>query len=586
MGTSGLKQYCCNYGNKEENEGVIDDKDIPISSGCPSEGKGKFGLLYLGSKSNRNFISASTSKLRLRTLICRQALDNPDKIRSSNLPKDVLLKMKTLVWNDVLAGDAISSKNIFAKVTQKFSKVDINNSKLKVLKTLIDKDFDKLNCSSEKDDSFSVKLDYDDELGSNLKEKNSLINEEDQDDIEISEEDENMLRSSVSNLFPRLTTQEITMFIQNFFYQAFKKNTTVIHGPNTMFLFIIKSGRVGLFKGKDLKKVFSAGDCFGNINIFEKYNPNDDNIKFDCLDDCTLFMISSEQIEGLKKELLEKKHIQFLKILNSISVLRYLDNNDKLALIDEVVLERYEKNEFLQCQQDNITCIFYIIEGHIEKGVIKDISYKSNSLKNIKQNSVEKKEDDEKKSCTTLAMNSFLNEEILFSRNLIAKQYLKSRGCTVAVISINLLTKVFGENYRDYLLFKMFCQLATKCSLIRKLVRELFIKEQLDEDIHFLNTKATLYTEESAEGDFIYCSDKTIYKNTPNKNQQHESPFQRVYEKLSLNKYNEGNLVMTKGENKVIFIIKGSILNVSCKNFKKIIEQDQKNLQEHRIHSK
>lgn len=64
-----------------------------------------------------------------------------------------------------------------------------------------------------------------------------------------------------------------------------------------MFLFMIKSGSVGLFKGSDLIKVLTKGDCFGNINIFEKFNPTEDNIQFTCLEQSSLFMISSEQIE-------------------------------------------------------------------------------------------------------------------------------------------------------------------------------------------------------------------------------------------------------------------------------------------------
>ena len=74
------------------------------------------------------------------------------------------------------------------------------------------------------------------------------------EEVEITEDDENMLRKNIQSVFPRLNYKEITKFIQNFFYQDFLINTSLIEGSETMFFYIIKQGKVGLYKGNELKK--------------------------------------------------------------------------------------------------------------------------------------------------------------------------------------------------------------------------------------------------------------------------------------------------------------------------------------------
>lgn len=202
MGSSNLKQYCCNYASSKEANYFIDE--VPNNS--HQQENFEFELLNLDSKSNTNKISVSTSKLRLRTLIGRAALSSAVKFKSSKIPKNVLRKMKTLVFSDLNSSDKRSSKNLVKLSVKDRETVQVNL--LHPSKTI--KDLDSINCSSAKINRFSEKPDEDSiNDASKCNKANTTVIEEDNEDIEISEEDENMLRSSISKLFPRLTVREV-----------------------------------------------------------------------------------------------------------------------------------------------------------------------------------------------------------------------------------------------------------------------------------------------------------------------------------------------------------------------------------------
>lgn len=155
-------------------------------------------------------------------------------------------------------------------------------------------------------------------------ENNSNYNQEQNDDqIEISNEDVNLIKENIKNIFPKLNNKEINFFISNFFFQDFLKNTKLNDFQiGDRFYYIIKTGHVGIFYNDKLKKLLSKGDSFGNINIIDEFSPliidnsdkkkymnNPSQFKFICMSDVSLFLISNHQIQELNNRFLERNII-------------------------------------------------------------------------------------------------------------------------------------------------------------------------------------------------------------------------------------------------------------------------------------
>lgn len=172
------------------------------------------------------------------------------------------------------------------------------------------------------------------------------------------------------------------------------------------------------------------------------------------------------------------------------------------------------------------------------------------------------------KSSISLSASSFVNEEILFTRNVVAKHYLRSKGCTVAIISKSVLAKLFGDHYDNYLLSKMFSQLLRKCDILRKLLRELHLKDQLYDgnSKHTLTSNNTLTRTESTPEEIMHYNENNITNYRTCKTNIFDTPCQIIFSKFSFKVICEGKQIMTREENKLILIIKGSVLNVSSVN--------------------
>lgn len=327
-------------------------------------------------------------------------------------------------------------------------------------------------------------------------------------EIEISEKDEFLLRNIVNNMFPKLTFNETNYFLQNFFYQKFEKDTVLIEGLDTVFFFVIKSGSVGLFKNSILKNTFKSGQCFGSINIINKnseilYNKESNkfnsskslntpiNLIFQCLSDCEIYLISSEQIERLKRDLLEKKHIQYLKIINSSSVFKHLDNSDKLALIDEMKIHKINRNAILQKKNECINNLYYVLDGTIlfQKDLIYENKIESSIiLDNLEEAKIKLKNKAEEYNSCICDKYSFINEDILYYKNdILSKHNIISSNCKVALISINDLRRIFGVDYIDYFTFKIFSSVHSNSKFLKNLVKEMYLMDSIV-DIQSLNS--------------------------------------------------------------------------------------------------
>ena len=64
---------------------------------------------------------------------------------------------------------------------------------------------------------------------------------------------------------------------------------------------------------------------------------------------------------------------------------------------------------------------------------------------------------------------------------IYSKYYYKSLGCTILEISYAMLTKLLGEDFKNYLYFKKFMTFIPKCKLLNKLIKDTYIKENIED---------------------------------------------------------------------------------------------------------
>lgn len=378
----------------------------------------------------------------------------------------------------------------------------------------------------------------------------------DQGLIEVSEKDEEMIKENVKKLFPKLSSKEISSFVKQFYYQELEAGTTLVKRLESCFLFIVKSGKVGLIKNEDLIMTFNEGGCFGNINSIK--NTGEDRMVFKCIEKTGLYIISGQQIKIIKNDILEKKHIKFIKVLNSIPLLKSLIQSDKLAVIDELVTKQYAKGDVIQEQNKKADCFYYIIEGSVEKGIAKmeqaqakqktsTVTFKLSHYANLHHCGTE----------VSMGINSFFNEDI-FLEDSNSKYYYKSKGCILVCITTDALNRLFRGNFRDYLLCNFFFCHADTCSTIKRIVNEYhFNDEELESESVF---------------DFPYFDPGLMFNNFimlnitqgsgMSPNNRNLIIYHKIFKLFTFKIYKESDEVMNSHEHKLIFIVKGSILNV------------------------
>lgn len=439
----------------------------------------------------------------------------------------------------------ISNTSLLNQVNKKYSHQIFSSSKAKLrIKTLIclkpcsgvinEEDFRKDSNENHENYSFSNK--------DSMFIKNSIktvipyndINKDNKDveqdeGVELSENDFNLLKNKIKIIFPKLSNHDIILFIQNFYYQTFKKSTILLEGTENLFLYIIKSGKIGVMKGNSLKKELSTGDCFGNIHFFKRNNKNQE-IEFKFLEDSSIFLISSKKIEDLKKEFLVNKHYLLLKCINSINLLKYLDYYDKLSLLEEINTVSFKKGETIQNQTETINSIFIIIEGQCQREI---------GLNSAKE-----------------GVGFVINEHILYENNKKSQFSYVSNSCLTVIITIKSMIKLFGENYRKFLLYRLFSFVSKSNKFLLKTIKESNLRDLIYEDnIHSNNSS---FYEENL---FLYRQNEKFI-DVQLKTKSTESSFS-VYSKFIYKSYNQNEIIMGNEENKVIIVVKGSVLDMN-----------------------
>lgn len=468
--------------------------------------------------------------LQCKTICCL----NKDKDYSDKETKDISHKDNIF--------SIISNTSLLNQVNKKYSHHIFSSSRAKLrVKTLIclkpcfgvynEEDFRKESNENNENYSFSNK--------DSLLLKNSIKTATPYNDInkglgqdeavELSENDFHLLKNKIKIIFPKLNNHDVIIFIQNFYYQEFKKSTILIEGTENLFLYIIKSGKIGVMKGNSLKKELSTGDCFGNIHFFKRNNKNQE-IVFKFLEDSSLFLISSKKIEVLKKEFLINKHYILLKCINSINLLKYLDYYDKLSLLEEINTVSFKKGETIQDRTETINSIFIIIEGEC--------------LKEVGTTSAKE------------GVGFVINEQILYENNKKSQYSFVSSNCSTVIITIKSMTKLFGENFRKFFLYRLFSYVSKSNKFLLKTIKESNLRDLIYEDNVDTNN-SSLYEENL----FLYRQNEKFI-DVPLKTKSTESSFS-VYSKFIYKSYNQNEIVMSNDENKLIIVVKGSVLDIN-----------------------
>lgn len=203
------------------------------------------------------------------------------------------------------------------------------------------------------------------------------------------------------------------------------KKETVVFNQATIgnFFYIIKQGRVDLFINDIYIKTIKAGESFGDLALLHNALRSG-TIK--ASEDTYLWCLQRNKFRKVVDYINKESFEENKKFLASIPILNNMENEHKVLLCQSIIPEAYDPGASIVKAGDPANCLYIIKEG---------------SVVCLKKGEV----------IRTLNKGDFFGEKsILIDSNRTLDVNSKTT-CVVLSISIETLTKVVGEGYRDVL---------------------------------------------------------------------------------------------------------------------------------------
>lgn len=184
---------------------------------------------------------------------------------------------------------------------------------------------------------------------------NNNINEniKNLDTKEVTENDYEFLSTCLSKALPHFESENIREIISNLIFCRFGKGKILLNSDEDMiYVFIIKTGRLGFYHGNELIDIFMKGDLVGDYsfinNEFEEKNKYPNGWKYKCITDTEIFFMSSESLRIIHSEFIEKKYNFFYEIINKIPFINSFDDMTKKSFSESLIQIDVSKGMKLQ----------------------------------------------------------------------------------------------------------------------------------------------------------------------------------------------------------------------------------------------
>lgn len=254
---------------------------------------------------------------------------------------------------------------------------------------------------------------------------------------EVSQSDFAFLLKCLNSIFPKYQEEEKQDILKHLInYTVFPDTVITKHSDSINCVYIIRSGKIGLYRKLKLTEVFNEGDCFGDFTLLK----NDQTEKLYGWSGCEyrsivkseLFMVSSQEINRVHSEYTKRKYEEIIMILNQIPLLKFLDIQTKKLFAENLVKVVVKEGMKLMLAPNKSDSVLFV-----EDGVLKQES--------------------ENEQIQYFKAGDTINYEFLLKPG--TQRYtvtVHSQTASVVILSADLLINLMGEDFRSKIMFICF----------------------------------------------------------------------------------------------------------------------------------
>ena len=228
----------------------------------------------------------------------------------------------------------------------------------------------------------------------------------------------------------RLTKKEI---IKRMFLCFVKKGQQIMEeGITGTYFYIIKKGEVKCHSNnRSVEKILRESESFGELGLIHK---TERQFSVTAITDVYLWVLDRKTFKKITDHVNKLQYEENKNLIESIYVLKTLDNEQKNLLSQNFVKDYYEMGSFICKKGENSSCLYIVKEGEV------NCTLDGKSIKVLKKGDL------------------FEEKSILIDskRNL---DYSAKTYCIILSLTTNVLKNIMGSDYRDKI-FKNFVKSA------------------------------------------------------------------------------------------------------------------------------
>lgn len=371
---------------------------------------------------------------------------------------------------------------------------------------------------------------------------------------EIDESDIHFLNEILVNIFPCFEEKEQMEIIKTMILLEFDTNKEIFSyktKSNENYLYIIKSGNVGLYKNNttiinnsfDQIDILTKGNCFGDLSYFQNskgdFYQQHSNLVYKSITKSEIFLIPARKIKNIHKIFTEIRYTQYLNIIERATYLNSFEDQVKKVFSEMFISIRLKKGVILQAEGEEIENLLFVFEGQILERRKNLIRFRKETSPETNLNIIHEEE-------------SFFNINCLvFNVNHKAESHLEvsSEEALILILPLELIRSYFGDEYEKEILFSCFEKAIKKNKGIYEIIKSILnmkIEEEKEVNINTLPCMDSSYVEKDKDKSFV------LKEGNPHGKKRHSI-------------FGKSNLIPISN-NKQISIITDDIINLSHNN--------------------
>lgn len=400
--------------------------------------------------------------------------------------------------------------------------------------------------------------------------------------VDVEEKDVLFLRNNLKKLFCGFVAKEIDQIINDMNNCIVEKDSLILSNhEESNYLYMIKYGTIGYFIENQLVEEYTNGQVFGDYAMHKKSmkrnSINQGNWSYIATSKCSLYLISSEQLQNIQQEKIEIKYKNSLFIVNSLPIIKHTGEPMKKSISDQLQEKKFNNGKFIQNKEEGKFIVF------VKSGKLKFSQVRDKTL-----------------ITDFFTQGQVLNWDLLISSKIAAiKSTIEvvSDYADVILLSLSSLIILFGEGFRQTIMFNCFCQILGSNQglsiLLESKIKKTYVAEgtgesPLRDSSNDVNKQSIAYKAKNSVNNIITNRKRSVVvsKDAFNKiktNSQNSSQYlnlmhfntirdkttknivKECYYKFTLNYYSYNEFIKVK-PNDCIFLIEGEVYDHKLKS--------------------